>query len=187
MTELTYTQRVDRIGEELKTVLRNIDETEVQAFTETLLQADKVFFIGVGRVMLALETMVKRLNHVGINACVVGAINEPPIGEKDVLVVGSGSGESLIPKHIASCAQKYQAKIVHLTSNPESSIAKMADVIVDFHCGSKASSGSYTSIQPMTTLFEQSLMVFGDVVCLEVMKAKGLSFEDASRRHANLE
>lgn len=187
MSDLTYRERVGRITEEINTVLGNIDEAEIQAYTRILLNAEKVFFIGVGRVMLALETSVKRLNHAGINACVVGAVNEPPIGKNDVLVVGSGSGESIIPKHIATCAKKYDAKVVHLTSNPASSIARMADVIVDFHCGSKAGSGSITSIQPMTTLFEQSLMIFGDLVCLEIMKEKGLTFEEVSKRHANLE
>ncbi len=187
MSELTYKEQVNRITGEINTVLRNIDETQIQDYTRILLNAEKVFFIGVGRVMLALETTVKRLNHVGVNACVVGAVNEPPIGQNDVLVVGSGSGESIIPKHIATCAKKYHAKVVHLTSNPASSIARVADVIVDFHCGSKVGGGSITSIQPMTTLFEQSLMIFGDLVCLEIMKEKVLSFEEVSKWHANLE
>lgn len=60
--------------------------------------------------LLALEMTVKRLNHLGINACVVGAVNEP-IGPKDILVVGSGSGESIFPKHITACAKRYDAKL----------------------------------------------------------------------------
>lgn len=187
MTTLNYIASAEKVAGEISQVLQGVEQQQIDAYLAALLQADKVFFVGVGRVMLALETAVKRLNHLGINACVVGAVNEPPIGASDVLVVGSGSGESLFPKHIAACAKGFGATLVHLTSNPQSSIAQMSDVVVDFHCGSKAGSGAYSSIQPMTTLFEQSLVIFGDLVCLQLMAIKGLSFSDVSRNHANLE
>ncbi|TSG06427.1 3-hexulose-6-phosphate isomerase, partial [Salmonella enterica subsp. enterica serovar Typhimurium] len=83
--------------------------------------------------------------------------------------------------------KRYDAKIVHLTSSPTSSIAQLADVIVDFHCGSKGGTGEYISIQPMTTLFEQSLVLFGDLVCLEIMAIKQLSLANVKLNHANLE
>lgn len=50
-------------------VLSRIDERQIDEYISTLLQAEKVFFVGVGRVLLALEMTVKRLNHLGINAC----------------------------------------------------------------------------------------------------------------------
>ncbi|EBS3046506.1 3-hexulose-6-phosphate isomerase [Salmonella enterica subsp. enterica serovar Tchad] len=187
MATKNYRENVGIIEKELSMVLSRIDERQIDEYISTLLQAEKVFFVGVGRVLLALEMTVKRLNHLGINACVVGAVNEPPIGPKDILVVGSGSGESIFPKHITACAKRYDAKIVHLTSSPTSSIAQLADVIVDFHCGSKGGKGEYISIQPMTTLFEQSLVLFGDLVCLEIMAIKQLSLANVKLNHANLE
>ncbi|QWA09278.1 SIS domain-containing protein [Sodalis ligni] len=187
MSNFQYVETVDRVTAEIASVLRGIEEEQIQAYVAALLKADTVFFVGVGRVLLALETAVKRLNHVGIKACVVGDINEPPIGPRDVLVVGSGSGESIFPKHIAGCAKKYGATLVHLTSNPASSIAQVADVIVDFHCGSKSGQGAFTSIQPMTTLFEQVLVIFGDLVCLRIMAIKELSLAEVAGNHANLE
>ncbi|TRJ29637.1 3-hexulose-6-phosphate isomerase, partial [Salmonella enterica subsp. enterica serovar Mbandaka] len=45
----------------------------------------------------------------------------------------------------------------------------------------------YISIQPMTTLFEQSLVLFGDLVCLEIMAIKQLSLANVKLNHANLE
>ncbi len=184
---MNYYENALKVNEEHRVILSNIHVQEIESYLEAIMKADKVFFIGVGRVMLALETMAKRLTHLGINTSVVGAINEPPIGPSDLLVVGSGSGESLIPKQIASCAKRYEAQVAHLTSNSQSSIAKMSDVVVNFHCGSKIGGGVFESIQPMSTLFEQSLMIFGDLVCLELMKRKGLSFEQVSKNHANLE
>lgn len=187
MTGISYLEQVDQVTAELAAVLQSIETRRIEAYLSRLQQADKVFFVGVGRVLLALQTTAKRFNHLGIKSWVVGEINEPPIGPQDILVVGSGSGESLFPRHIAARAKEFGAGVVHLTSNPASTIAQMADVVVDFHCGSKAGAGAFFSIQPMTTLFEQALMVFGDLMCLQLMELKGLSQDEVGRRHANLE
>lgn len=187
MDVANYGNNASQIKNELSSVLSGIDPQQINAYISALLQARNVFFVGVGRVLLALEMTVKRLNHLGINAGVVGAVNEPPIGPGDLLVVGSGSGESIFPKHITACAKRFDAKIVHLTSSPASTIAKISDIVIDFHCGSKSGTGTLNSIQPMTTLFEQSLVLFGDLICLEIMAIKKLSPDDVRLNHANLE
>lgn len=186
MSDNSYFTNAKTIVNELDTVLSRIEAEQIEALIQGLLKAEKVFIVGVGRVYIALSAMAKRLNHLGVKTWMVGEINEPPITDRDLLLVGSGSGESLFPKNIAICAKKYQAKIAHLTSSPNSSIAQMADMIVDFHCNSKSGDGIKT-IQPMTTLFEQSLLLFGDLICLELMKRKHLSLEEVAKNHANLE
>lgn len=186
MLELTYFKNAKIVVNELDTVLTSIEKQQIEQLIASLLKAEKVFIVGVGRVYIALSAMAKRLNHLGIKTWMVGDINEPAITEHDLLLVGSGSGESLFPKNIALCAKKYNATIAHLTSNPQSSIAQIANVIVDFHCNSKSGNGIKT-IQPMTTLFEQSLLMFGDLICLELMNQTQLSLEQVAKNHANLE
>ena len=80
------------VVEELSRTLDRIDPAQVQAFVDALLAADKVFVVGVGRVLLALQAMTKRFAHLGIAITYVGAITEPAITPKDLLIVGSGSG-----------------------------------------------------------------------------------------------
>ena len=186
MSKSHYGQNEKSVISELDTVLKGIDDKEIEQLIQALLAAEKVFIIGVGRVKIALSAFAKRLNHLGIQTWLVGDVNEPPIGKSDLLLVGSGSGESLFPKNIAVCAKKYDAKIAHLTSSPKSSIAQLSDIIVDFHCNSKSGDGIKT-IQPMTTLFEQSLFIFGDLICLELSERKGLTTEQIASQHANLE
>ncbi|WP_392558871.1 6-phospho-3-hexuloisomerase [Orbus mooreae] len=186
MLDSTFNVNSKKIVQELDAVLSSIDAEQINQLISQLLTAEKVFIIGVGRVYVSLSAMAKRLNHLGIKTWMVGDINEPPITDKDLLLVGSGSGESLFPKNIALCAKKYNAKIAHLTSSPQSTIAQMADVVVDFHCNSKSGNGIAT-IQPMTTLFEQSLLLFGDLICLELVRQKGLTLEEVAKNHANLE
>ena len=43
------------------------------------------------------------------------------------------------------------------------------------------------SLQPMTSLFEQSLLIFGDLIAMEIIEKKGLDLKGLWMYHANLE
>jgi 6-phospho-3-hexuloisomerase len=169
--------------------LGKVDESQVEAFVKIVLEVEKVFFIGVGRVMLSLQAMAKRFNHLGISAHCVGDINEPAITDKDVLVIGSGSGESVVPVAIAKIAHKHGARIVHIGSNPESSLASLTTLFVRIPVKTKLNRrGEIQSGQIMSSLFEQSLLLFGDSVALMLSKRKKINDLRALwRYHANLE
>lgn len=182
----TYYKNTRSIIEDLSDLLLKVNQKDVENYMTEVTKAEKIFFVGVGRVELALEATVKRFSHLGLNCYMVGALDEPPIGDKDLLIVGSGSGESIFPLDITDKAKQYGARIVHLTSSPNSSIAQNADIIVRFESPSK-SNPDIKSIQPMTTVFEQGLFIFHDILTLELMRKMELSFEDLKNRHANLE
>lgn len=183
---MTYYNDTKNVIEELSDLLLKVNQKEIELYIDHLLKAHSIFFVGVGRVKLSLESTIKRYTHLDLDCHMVGDLNEPPIKKEDLLVVGSGSGESLFPLGIANKAKGYGVKIVHLTSNPDSSIGKLANVIVRFESPSKANQ-SVESIQPMTTSFEQGLLLFHDILTLEIMREKNLSFNDLIKKHANLE
>ena len=81
--------------EELSRTLNSIDPASLERLADEILAADQVFFVGVGRVLLSLQSVCKRLAHLGIKAHYVGEITEPAITKNDLLIVGSGSGASL--------------------------------------------------------------------------------------------
>lgn len=176
------------IAEECQKALQKIDEEQSQKLVEAILNADEVFFIGVGRVMLSLQAICKRFAHFGIKAHCVGEITEPAITDKDLLIVGSGSGETLFPVAIAQKAKKIGAKVAWIGSNQESTIAKLADYKVRIPVQSKLNKpDELHSQQPMTSLFEQTLLLYGDSLAMEIMERKGLQFENLWKFHANLE
>ena len=176
------------IAEECQKALQKIDEEQSQKLVEAILNADEVFFIGVGRVMLSLQAICKRFAHFGIKAHCVGEITEPAITDKDLLIVGSGSGETLFPVAIAQKAKKIGAKVAWIGSNQESTIAKLADYKVRIPVQSKLNKpDELHSQQPMTSLFEQTLLLYGDSLAMEIMERKGLQFENLWKYHANLE
>ncbi len=176
------------VVEELSRTLDRIDPAEVQAFVDALLTADKVFVVGVGRVLLSLQAMTKRFAHLGIDITHVGAITEPAITPKDLLIVGSGSGSSLFPLAIARKAKAIGARVVHIGSNPQSDMKDVADFMVRIPVRTKLYlDDEIDSRQPMTSLFEQSLLIFGDIVAKMIIDERHLDLKGLWQHHANLE
>jgi 6-phospho-3-hexuloisomerase len=165
-----------------------IPEESVIALAQSIKSAEKVFFVGVGRVLLSLEAIAKRLSHLGIHTVVVGQITEPAITDKDLLIVGSGSGESMFPLGIAKKAKQFGATVAHIGSNPQSSMKEHADVFVRMPTQTKLGlADELDSIQPMSSLFEQCLLLLGDSLALMFVEEQGIDIHDLWRFHANLE
>ncbi len=173
---------------ECEKALSAIDSEQVIDYINMVLSAKKVFFVGVGRVLLALECIAKRYAHLGIRSVIVGEITEPAITKDDVLIVGSGSGGTLFPVGIARKAKEAGAKIIHIGSNPNSEIRKIVDLFVRIPVESKAKQpDEIHSVQPMTSLFEQSLLLFGDVTSMMIVEDKRINIQELWQYHANLE
>lgn len=186
MNDYSLTQ--DLIINEIKTSMKTVENKKVEEMVEMICSANKVFVVGVGRVLMMLQAFVKRLNHIGIEAYFVGEINEPAITDKDLLIVGSGSGESVIPVAISKIAKKYNAKIIHIGSNPKSTVGAVADLLVRISCRTKLGlDDEIQSQQPMSSLFEQSLLILCDITAYLIIEKKHIDINTLWLKHANLE
>lgn len=186
--EVTYKQTADLVVEELKTALGAIDTESVEKLIDVVLSSRKVFFIGVGRVMLSLQAIAKRWAHLGIDTHLVGEITEPAITAEDVLIVGSGSGTTLFPAGIAQKAHAIGAKVVHIGSNPNSPLKDIVCLMVRIPVRTKYYlEDEIDSNQPMTSLFEQTLLLLGDIVAKMIIDRKELDMKGLWQYHANLE
>ena len=186
----TSYQDISRVViDECKLALGEIDANSVHQLIEAVLGAEKVYFIGIGRVMLALQAMAKRFAHLGIDTHCVGEITEPAITTRDLLVVGSGSGETLIPTVIAKKAHELGVRIAYIGANPESSINKISDLFLYIPVSSKITGNNnvINSKQPMTSLFEQSLFLLGDIMAQMIIESKHIDQAGLWEFHANLE
>ena len=184
----TYRKSYELILSELTQSLSSINYEEVETLVDEILRAEKVFVVGVGRVLLMLEAFVKRLNHLGVPAFYVGQIDEPAIGPNDLLIVGSGSGESVIPVTITKVAQKYNPRVVHIGSNMNSTVTSMSVAHVRIPCRTKLGlEDEIASRQPMSSLFEQSLLLLLDTVSMMIVEKQQIHIPDLWQKHANLE
>ncbi len=185
---MDYTASIQLILGELDLALNKVDEEKVGMLIEDILGAEKVFLTGVGRVMLSLQAFAKRLNHLGIDAHCVGDITEPAMTPRDILIVASGSGCSIVPVAIAKKAKELQGKIIHIGSNQNGDVAEYADYMVRIPVRTRLYlEDEIPSEQPMTSLFEQSLLLFCDAVALMIIDNRKLNIKDYWRAHANLE
>lgn len=183
-----YSQAAKLVVDELYGTTSNIDDNEVRALIDAIQEADKVFFVGVGRVLLSLQSIAKRLAHLGIDTYIVGQITEPAITENDLLIVGSGSGESLFPVSIAKKAKSFNAKVAHIGANPDCTMSEYTDYFVKVPTATKfASPEEIQSEQPMTSLFEQTLLILGDTIALMIVKENDIDIHELWQYHANLE
>ena len=175
--------------DELRRTLDSIDPASVERLAQAILEADQVFFVGVGRVLLSLQCVCKRLAHLGIKAHYVGEITEPAITKNDLLIVGSGSGASLFPLGIAKKARSAaDCRIVHIGSNPNSEMKEIADFMVRIPVRTKFYlDDEIDSCQPMTSLFEQSLLLVGDILAKMIIEHRKLDMKGLWQYHANLE
>lgn len=175
--------------DELDRTLASIDPAQIERLRDEILKADQVFFVGVGRVMLSLQSVCKRMAHLGIRAHYVGEITEPAITKNDLLIVGSGSGASLFPLGIAKKARAaVDCTIVHIGSNPDSEMKGVADFMVRIPVRTKLYlEDEIESCQPMTTLFDQSLLLLGDILAKMIIEERQLDMKGLWQYHANLE
>lgn len=176
------------ILEELDRALGSISEESVEQLMTAVTEAEQVFFVGVGRVLLSLEAMAKRWAHLGISCHIVGEITEPAITDRDLLIVGSGSGTTLFPAAIAGKAHEIGAKVIHIGSNPNSPLKEISAFMVRIPVRTKYYlEDEIDSGQPMTSLFEQSLLLLGDAVAKMMIERQSLDMKGLWKHHANLE
>ncbi len=183
-----YDNKSKLVVDELTRALSRVNPKEVEQLMDMVRSAEKVYFTGVGRVLLSLEAIAKRWAHIGVETHVVGEITEPAITEKDILIVGSGSGNSLLPVAIARKAASLGAKVIHIGSNPCGDISQVASLMVRIPVRTKLSlEDELDSEQPMTSLFEQTLLVLGDVIAMLFIEQESININELWKFHANLE
>ena len=199
MKKNDYQNNTGIIVEEILNVLVNINVNQTENLIKQIIKANRIFLVAIGRVNLSLQCFGKRLSHLGFKIELVGALTEKPATKKDLLIVASGSGESIIPLHITKKAKKIGCKILHITSAKNSSIRKIADYVVELNAPTKktklkikeslseSASKTKVSIQPMSTLFDQALHIYGDVVSVQIIEKLRLNKINLWKNHANLE
>lgn len=185
--------RAHSILDELHRTIKSIPEQDIEQLVgqiaETGARAGSIFVAGAGRSGLMMRAFAMRLMHAGLNAYVVGEAVTPGLQAGDLLIIGSGSGETGSLVNMAAKAKKLGANVALATVRPDSTIGQLADTVLVVPAASKEENdgGVTTTIQPMGSLFEQSLLLLFDAVVLSCMDRLGVDSAAMFGRHANLE
>ena len=180
----------NEILNEIYEVLKQIDHKQIDELIHTIMKDTKtrIFVTGCGRTGYIMRSFAMRLNHLGLTTYFVGDTVTAEAGQGDILIIGSGSGETDSLICYSKKAKELGMKCILFSTRKSNTLAEMADITVVLQSGSKYELlNRKDSIQPMGALFEQSLMILLDSIVLEIMRAYQISNETMFSRHANLE
>ncbi|HIC99507.1 MAG TPA: 6-phospho-3-hexuloisomerase [Pyrodictiaceae archaeon] len=158
----------------------------------------KILVMGAGRSGLVGRAFAMRLMHLGYNVYVLGDTIVPSIGKDDIVIAISGSGRTKLIVTAAEAAKKVGAKVIAITSYPNSPLGKLADIVVEIPGRTKITDteldyfarqilGIHGPLAPLGTLFEDTALAFLDGVTVELMHRLGKTEEELRARHANIE
>lgn len=180
-----FEKSLDEIVAHLSDAKRDFDHAKMDLLVKTLLSARRVFVYGAGRSGLVGRMFTQRLMHLGLNSYFVGETLTPALDSNDMLVVISGSGQTISTLALTRAADKIGAKIVVLTAYPQSPLASEADLVV--HIKGKTKLTEYESYAPFTTLFDVTCLIYLDSLASEIMGHLKLTDEHIKDKHATVE
>ena len=161
----------------------SIDMEQLQAMAKAIIDAKRVFVAGFGRAGNCVKILAMNVSQMGRKSFVVGDNPTPSIHEGDLLVIGSGSGETKTMAIIAEQCKQHGAKLGLISGNAESTIGKLADINVviprkphdkDSTVGARGS-------------FYQVLVMTVDLIQAYAMQDLGLKGDVIGKNHNSLE
>jgi len=191
----------DEIIECIKLSIEELNLNEVEKLIELLLKAkdEKIFTVGMGRSGFVARSFALRLMNLGFNVYFLGETITPAAEKGDLLIVISGTGTTKMVLTASSAAKEIGAKVIAITSFPESPLGQLADLVVTVKGRTKAGLpreedylarqiiGEREPLTPLGSIFENNCMVFLDSLIVELMHRLGRTEADLKRRHATLE
>jgi 6-phospho-3-hexuloisomerase len=172
----------------MKKIFKELDEmysgtngiNEYISSLEKAFQSKKdIIGIGAGRMGYSLRAHIMRLSHIGFNAYFIGDTTLPRIDSNSVVIINSSSGETPTNVLYARQASKVGSFIITITSNKESTIANLSDLVVE--------TPSLESHQLMKTIYEQYSYLLLDYVSESVVNNLKLDRKVITHNHSILE
>jgi 6-phospho-3-hexuloisomerase len=186
-----------RIARHVDQTIEELDDRQIEAMMDHIRNAQKIFIMGAGRSGLMGKAFAMRLAQLGLTVYVIGETVTPSMNDSDLLIAISGSGETSSIVHAARTAKGIGSKVLAVTSYPESNLGKIADHIVLVKGRTKIDiekdhlkhqlEGTHTSLTPLGTLFEDTVMIFFDGMTAGLMTKLSKGESDLKKRHASLE
>lgn len=99
----------------------------------------------------------------------------------DLLITISNSGESREMADIISFSRRFAIPMIAITSNPNSSMGKAADLVLQIPDKKRAPEACLLGLAPTTST--TTTMALGDCLAIALMEARSFSAEDFHNRH----
>lgn len=181
----TESRILDQIVAEITGVIAKMDEGDIERAMPLIGKTGRVYATGEGRSGFQARSFAMRMMHIGYTSYMMGETICPSMHEGDVLLAISGSGTTRRTVEDAEAAKKLGVKVIAVTSKPESPLAAAADAVIVVPGRVKGEADG--SIQLLSSLFDQSVHIALDALCLMLSRRDNVSDADANANHANVE
>ena len=172
-------------------VSQSVDRQDIDGFLDVMFSAERVFFAGAGRSGLFVRSFAMRCMQMGLTCHCAGDTTTPAIRAGDVLVIGSGSGETGALVQMAKKAKSLGASVLLVTIYADSSIGRLADRIIRLPGTTFKNDGEsidvVETVQPGGNLFEQGMFLLFECMSMKLMRRMGVTNDNLFINHANLE
>lgn len=162
---------------------------QIDPLSRRLAAAGRIACHGVGREGLMMRALAMRLFHLGLGAHVVGDMTVPPLGPGDILLISAGPGRFATVEALADVAREAGALVICFTAEPEGSLPRAADLAVHLPAQTMADDrgASPKSILPMGSLYEVLMLLFSELLVLDLRDRMGVTPDVMRANHTNLE
>ena len=186
-----FVSTIDEIAENLYKNREIVDYEKIfqliEIFIKTYTNNRMVFVYGAGRSGFIGKCFSQRLMHLGFKTCFISDTITYKYKAEDLLLIVSGSGETTSPLAIAKKAKEIGGKLILITANPLSGIAKLADLTIQIEGKTKDKALLNETLAPYTSLFDISTLAILDTIGGIIMKRIGVSEEEIDKKHASIE
>ena len=150
---------------------------------EALARGGKVVVSGVGKNLHVAEKMSAIFASTGVNSIVLNPVQAMHgdlgmTGPDDVLLALSFSGESEEVVRLIPAVRRHGLKVVAIVGNPESTLAKLADVVLEIPCGPEACPFGMAPTNSTT-----ATMAMGDALAMVMIDARQFDKESYALNH----
>lgn len=183
--EIVFTTSIEYIQKKIQDILNKISTKDIQKVKRLFFISNRIFVYGAGRSGLVAKAFAIRLVHLGFHTFVIGETITAPVQKGDLVIIVSGSGETIPAVMTAEIAHNLGAKVVSITGKKNSDIAKFADVTL--FISSSCKEISRKKYAPLGTLFEASVWILFDGIIADLLENRNETEEMMRKRHATLE
>lgn len=160
-----------------------VDQAQLDALADAIVKAKRIFVAGWGRAGNVVKILGMNCSQIGLTSFNVGDNTTPSIHEGDLLVIGSGSGETKTMAIIAKQAKEHGAKLGSITHSADSTITKLSDYPVTVKMAEIAEG---TPAKAHGSFYHVMLLLV-DVIIAYVAEEIGVGFKEIHYNHNNLE
>ena len=169
----------DMLGR-ISAVMDRVDWGSFVELAQMLPRVRQTFVTGAGRSGLVARSFGMRLMHAGLLAYIPGETITPSANRDDLVVAISCTGTTGFTDYLVRRARALGAKVVVITADPDSPLARIADKVV--HIPATAE-----DIVIRAAVFEHAASLCLDAVFNVLAHRLQVDIRKFQERHANLE